>query len=60
MKMRMMMIALVGLFMAGVAAGCAGTYTPRKDGMCNAGRTWVPPAKGEDGEWKAGYCTWAN
>ena len=39
-----------------VAAGCGGPYVPSaKDGRCNVGREWVPPAE-SGGKWTEGYC----
>ena len=36
--------------------GCAGPYVPSaKDGRCNVGREWVPPAE-TNGKWIDGYC----
>lgn len=48
------------LFLGGALAGCGGTYTPSKDGVCNKGRVWVPPTQTENGDWTAGYCKWEN
>ncbi len=46
--------ALVAL--AATSAGCGGPYVPSvKDGKCNVGRQWVPPAE-EGGKWREGYC----
>jgi hypothetical protein len=54
-------LGLVALAFATVsAAGCAGTYSPKQEGVCNNGRVWVPPKKDDKGEWKAGYCAWAD
>ncbi|NUN12811.1 MAG: hypothetical protein HUU55_04170 [Myxococcales bacterium] len=51
----------VGFFLAvGTFVGCGGEYVPRKDGICNPGRVWVPPQKAEDGSWQAGYCKFAE
>lgn len=60
MILRMGMAFLAAAMFLGTATGCAGSYEPRKNGVCNPGRTWVPPQKNDDGKWKAGYCSWAE
>ena len=52
---RLVMILVALFFFLGVMSGCP-SYTPKKTGICNHSRVWVEPSKGDDGEWKAGYC----
>ena len=48
--------AIAAFFVCGSLVGCA-TYIPVQTGTCEDGRKWVPPAKTDGGQWKAGYCT---
>jgi hypothetical protein len=62
MKNRVIRAALISItvvFGFGLLSGCP-SYTPAKNGVCNPGRVWVPPAKNDKGDWVAGYCTWAD
>jgi hypothetical protein len=59
-KMVRSLITLVAVFFFfGAVSGCA-SYSPKKNGICNHDRVWVAPAKGAEGEMKAGYCKDAN